>query len=88
MESKFFHIKHTHNLRVPGMLLRKLAYSGYGSVDFPPTEQQYEIHEMLSKQIASLQVEYNNLVNNDLLTLNGKLAEKNLIKIIVPAEKD
>jgi len=87
LESKFFHIKHTHNLRVPGMLLRKLAYSGYGSVDFPPTEQQYEVHEMLSKQIADLQVEYNNLVNNDLLTLNSKLAENNLVKIVDPVGK-
>ena len=70
------------------MLLRKLAYSGYGSVDFPPTEQQYEVHKMLSQQIADLQVKYNNLINNDLPALNSKLTAKNLILIVVPPVKD
>jgi len=84
LESKVFHLKHTHNLRVPGRLLRKLLGYGYGSVDFPPTTQQYEVHELITKEILDLQNKYTNLINNELPKINSQLREKKLIQIVVP----
>jgi hypothetical protein len=88
LESKVFHLKHTHNLRVPGRLLRKLLGYGYGSVDFPPTAQQYEVHKLITKKISDLQNKYTNLINNELPKINSQLREKKLIQIAVPEKEE
>jgi len=72
-------------LRWPVKLYAKLSNLAgeVGSTDFPPTTQQIEVHEMFKEQLATYQVQFEELLDKELLAFNNLLKEKNIPHIIV-----
>lgn len=72
------------SLRWPDKLYTKLRFlaSSIGQSDFPPTNQQLEVHQMFIKQLAEYKSRYNDLINKDLVAFNALLKEKNIPNII------
>jgi hypothetical protein len=56
--------------------------SGFGA-DFPPTEQQKQVHEILRRRLEDARREYEQLMSTDVASLNGLLQEKSLGGITV-----
>lgn len=50
--------------------------------DFSPTKQQGDVHEVLSKRVATTEGQLINLVNQDLAAFNKMLLEKNLAGVV------
>ena len=73
------------SLRWPDKFYSKLRFlaSSISQSDFPPTNQQLEVHEMFTKQLAEYSSRYNELITKDLVAFNALLKEKNIPNIIV-----
>jgi photosystem II stability/assembly factor-like uncharacterized protein len=72
-------------VRWPPRLISKLNYlaSGIaGSADFPPTNQQREVHTQLKEQLTSHRKRLDVLVTNDLSAFNKLLRERNIQNVI------
>jgi hypothetical protein len=67
-------------LRWPCKLYRKISSLGsqIASADYPPTEQQYEVHEDFKQRIDSHRKEFEGLLTSELAALNTMLKEKDL----------
>jgi photosystem II stability/assembly factor-like uncharacterized protein len=72
------------DLRWPDRFYVKLRFlaSDIGKSDFPPTEQQIEVHEMFKKQLAEYQERLNQLKEKDVKAFNDLLEEKRIRPII------
>ena len=69
-------------------------YTKFGSLageirraDFPPTEQQVDLHKVLEKQLSSHQEKYREILARDLVELNTMLKSKNIAGIILVEKK-
>ena len=71
-------------LRWPDKLLVKLAYlsESIGTSDFPPTDQQIEVHEKLTNDLHVYKAQLTELIDTDLAALN-KLLKENAIPNII-----
>jgi len=72
-------------LRWPDMLyvrMRSLADS-IEACDFPPTEQQLQVHEQFKAQVSQQQELFKALTDKDLPAFNKLLAEKKIFNILV-----
>ena len=71
-------------LRWPDKFYVKLRFlaSDIGKSDFPPTEQQVEVHEMFKGQLAQYQERLKQLVEKDLKSFNDMLEEKRIRPVI------
>jgi photosystem II stability/assembly factor-like uncharacterized protein len=73
------------SFRYPNMLYCKLAVLAgdvAANVDFPPNEQQVEVHELLKGRMRTYQGEFNELFSNDVPAFNSLLEERNIAGII------
>ena len=73
------------SFRYPNKLycqLSVLAGNVAGNVDFPPHQQQIEVHELLKKRMVAYQGELNELLNKDVLAFNNLLQENDIGNII------
>jgi photosystem II stability/assembly factor-like uncharacterized protein len=70
------------SFRAPNKLYSQLALLAgdiaYGSADFPPTDQQIEVHAVLRAELAEAQNRLKYLTEKDLAAFNELLAQKNL----------
>jgi len=72
-------------VRWPPRLISKLNYLANGlsgSADFPPTNQQREVHAQLKEQLATHRKRLDGVVNNDLSAFNKLLRERNIQNVI------
>jgi len=73
------------SFRAPNKLYSQLALLAgdiAGSADFPPTDQQIEVHEELKKELADAEAELSELLDKDIAAFNTLLKEKNIPSII------
>jgi photosystem II stability/assembly factor-like uncharacterized protein len=72
------------DLRGPTMLYSKLMNLNMGvqTGDFPPTRQQMDVYELLSKKLANYRMMYEHLINKEVPVFNRMLREKNFLNII------
>jgi photosystem II stability/assembly factor-like uncharacterized protein len=72
-------------LRLPSQLLEKLAHLAdtVQLSDFAPTDQQLEVHKMLSDQVAAAGNDLNSVVTKDVKTFNEMLQRRNIGTVIV-----
>ena len=73
------------SFRAPVKLYSQLALLAgdiAGSADFPPTDQQIEVHDELKKELAAAQEQLNELISKDIDAFNTLLKEKNIPSII------
>lgn len=74
------------SFRAPNKLYSQLAILAgdiAGSADFPPTDQQIEVHEELKKELAAAERELKELIDKDLAAFNMVLKENNINNIII-----
>jgi hypothetical protein len=66
-------------------LLEKLAHLAdtVQLSDFAPTDQQLEVHKMLSDQVAAAVDDLNSVVTKDVKTFNEMLQRRNIGTVIV-----
>lgn len=89
------HASDPKSYRAPMMLFSKLLWfageigTGAGdirnSTDFAPTDQQYEVHELLKERFKEVQAEFNDLINREIPSFNNMLRGKNILSIITTA---
>jgi photosystem II stability/assembly factor-like uncharacterized protein len=72
-------------LRWPDKFYAKLGVlaGSIGGSDFPPTQQQLEVHKVFQGKLAEYQARLSNLIQEDLAAYNTTLKEKNLPHIVV-----
>ena len=66
-------------------LLTKMIYladRGVASADFPPTDQQLEVQQLLEEQLATAQSQLDELLDRDLAEFNELLRTRNVSNII------
>ncbi len=66
-------------------LLTKMIYladRGVASADFPPTDQQLEVQQLLEEQLATAQSQLDELLDRDLAAFNELLRTRNVSNII------
>jgi hypothetical protein len=75
------------SLRWEAMLETKLATlaSTIGKSDFPPTDQQMEVHQMFSKQVEGHKQTFADFVSKDVANFNKVLRDRNIGGVVVPA---
>jgi len=73
-------------VRWPPKLLTKMNYlaGGLASGDFAPTKQQREVQAMFKQQLADLKQRMDEVLKQDLPSLNKSLADNNVKTIIKP----
>nr|NIM52618.1 sialidase [Gemmatimonadales bacterium]NIN13286.1 sialidase [Gemmatimonadales bacterium]NIQ99747.1 sialidase [Gemmatimonadales bacterium]NIS64244.1 sialidase [Gemmatimonadales bacterium] len=71
-------------VRWPAMLVGKLGHlaSGVAVGDFPPTDQQREVHQLLKQRLARYQGELDELLRTNVVEFNRVLRERNLAPVI------
>jgi hypothetical protein len=74
-------------VRWPTKLLSRLAYlaNGLASGDYPPTNQQKEVHAQFKQQIATHQATFTDLLNKEVAAFNNLLRERKIQNIITRA---
>jgi photosystem II stability/assembly factor-like uncharacterized protein len=72
-------------LRMPSQLLEKLAHLAdtLQLSDFAPTDQQLEVHKMLSDHVGAAVNDLNSVVTKDVKTFNEMLQRRNIGTVIV-----
>ena len=66
-------------------LIEKMVYlanRGVASADFPPTDQQLEVLQLLEEQMATAQSQLDELLDRDLAAFNELLRTRNVSNII------
>jgi photosystem II stability/assembly factor-like uncharacterized protein len=73
-------------VRYPNMLLEKIMHlaNDLEIGDFPPTNQQIDVHKMYTEQIAAHRGALASLFSNDVGAFNATLKERGLGMIVVP----
>ena len=76
-------------VRWPPKLLSKLNYLGNGLAgsDFPPTNQQREVHAMFKQQLAALKQRFDAIVNQDLSAFNKLLRDRKIPNISISSAR-
>jgi hypothetical protein len=71
-------------VRWPPKLLTKINYlaSGLAGSDFPPTNQQREVHALFKQQLSTLRNRLDELLNKDIQSFNRLLQEKRIQNVI------
>ncbi len=93
LENNLFDLRLTNarqdTLRWPRRLYAKLAsLAGYiGGSDFPPTDQQIEVHELYRKQLEEYQQGMGSLHASDIASFNKLLADAGVGGVIVRNER-
>ena len=74
-------------VRWPPKLLTKINYlaSGLAGSDFPPTNQQREVHTLFKQQLTTLRNRFDELLSKDLQAFNRLLQEKRVQNVITRA---
>ncbi|HWP37780.1 MAG TPA: hypothetical protein VNL18_09555 [Gemmatimonadales bacterium] len=72
------------DIRYPHKLIQKLVYlaGGVATADFPPTTQAREVHAELTQRLAGYRARFDQLVRQDLATLNETLRRRNMPNVI------
>jgi len=89
LENNLFDLRLTNarqdTLRWPRRLYAKLAsLAGYiGGSDFPPTDQQIEVHELYTRQLAEYQDAMASLRSTDIASFNTLLRDAGVAGVIV-----
>jgi hypothetical protein len=87
LESELFAMEVTgsgDSLRWPDRFFVKFRFLAgqVGSSDFPPTDQQIEVHDMLKKQLADYKIRLDQLIEGEIAAYNGKLKAEQLPHIL------
>lgn len=71
-------------VRWPAMLVERLSYLAgtVATADFPPTDQQREVHAVLRERLARARGDLGALLERDLPALNALLRERGLVPVI------
>jgi photosystem II stability/assembly factor-like uncharacterized protein len=74
-------------VRWPPKLLTKINYlaSGLAGSDFPPTNQQREVHSVFKQQLTTLRNRFDEVLSKDVQTFNRLLQEKRIQNVITTA---
>jgi len=89
VEQRLFNLNATGRgqdfLRMPSQLMEKLAHLAdtLELADFAPTDQQLEVHKLLTDQVSAAATDLNAVVSKDVATLNDMLRRRNVGTIIV-----
>ena len=89
VEQRLFNITATGRgqdfLRLPSQLMEKLAHLAdtLQLADFAPSDQQLEVHKLLTDQLSSLSTDLNTVVTKDVAAFNDMLKRRNLGTIVV-----
>jgi len=89
VEERLFNITATGRgqdfLRMPSQLLEKLAHLAdtLQLADFAPTDQQLDVHKLLTDQVAAAASDLNVVVSRDVATFNDMLRRRNMGTVIV-----
>ncbi len=72
------------DIRWPHGLIEKFFYlaGGIGDGDFPPTTQAKQVAQEFENRIKTYRAQYDQLVSQDLATLNNTLRQRNIGNII------
>ncbi|MCP4896383.1 MAG: hypothetical protein GY906_05355, partial [bacterium] len=73
-------------IRWPAMLGAQLAYlaEAMSTSDYPPTQSQLEVKEVLETELNALRDVYESLMTNDVVVFNKKLADEGLAGMLLP----
>jgi photosystem II stability/assembly factor-like uncharacterized protein/uncharacterized protein YukE len=73
-------------VRWPPKLVSKISYvaSGLSGADFPPTNQQREVHSLLKAQLATQRAKLRTVVETDVAAFNKLLRDKGVGNIVTP----
>jgi len=73
-------------VRWPPKLVSKISYvaSGLSGADFPPTNQQREVHALLKAQLATHRAKLRTVVETDVAAFNKLLRDKGVGNIVTP----
>jgi photosystem II stability/assembly factor-like uncharacterized protein len=71
-------------VRWPPKLITKISYlaSGLSGADFPPTNQQREVHGLFKQQLASLRTRLDEVLSRDVSAFNRRLQENRIPNVI------
>jgi photosystem II stability/assembly factor-like uncharacterized protein len=89
VESRLFNMTATGRgqdlLRTPSQMVEKLAHLAdvVSLADFKPTDQQLEVHAKLTREIASLRDQLQQVVKTDLAAFNAALRQQNRAGIVM-----
>jgi hypothetical protein len=72
-------------LRTPSQLMEKLAHLAdtLQYADFAPTDQQLEVHKLLTDQVSANATDLTTVVSKDVATFNEMLRRRNVGTIVV-----
>jgi hypothetical protein len=70
---------------MPSQLLEKLAHLAdtLQLADFAPTDQQLDVHKLLTDQVVAATADLNAVVSKDVATFNEMLRRRNIGTVIV-----
>ncbi|MFQ5689313.1 MAG: sialidase [Gemmatimonadota bacterium] len=73
-------------VRWPSRLVDRLAYlaRAVGTADFPPTDQEREVRDLLHAQLSEARATLDALVESDVAALNAMLRERGIASILTP----
>jgi photosystem II stability/assembly factor-like uncharacterized protein len=89
LEARLFNITATGRgqdfLRMPSQLLEKLSHLAdtLQLADFAPTDQQLEVHKLLTDQVSTASGDLSTVVSKDVATFNDMLRRRNIGTVIV-----
>jgi photosystem II stability/assembly factor-like uncharacterized protein len=92
IEERLFQVRVTGRgqdaLRWPSQIVEKLLYlaDGVSLADFPPTQEQLDVHQLLSDRLRAVRTELGDTVAKDLSGFNELLRQKNVQNVIVRKE--
>jgi photosystem II stability/assembly factor-like uncharacterized protein/flagellar hook assembly protein FlgD len=71
-------------VRWPPKLLTKINYlaNGLAGSDFPPTNQQRDVHAIFKQQLSTLRSRFDEVINKDVQSFNRLLQEKRIQNVI------
>ena len=75
------------SFRFPNLLYSKLSVLAGDvaqNIDFPPNEQQKEVHQLLKNQLEKYKEKFRELLENDLPVFNNTLKNNDISGIVVP----
>ncbi|MCP4901350.1 MAG: sialidase [bacterium] len=93
VEGKLIQLKITgrgqDGIRWPAMLGAQLAYlaESMSTSDYPPTQSQLEVKEVLEAELKALQSAYQKLMTEDVVAFNRMLAGEGLAGMLLPESK-